>query len=557
MENQRVCASSRVLKLELSIVRALCESTDTPRSLAVHLLIRYEEWAQLMALQCDHSHYNDIDRFTLDYQVTEALKKNPRVPLNVDRRAVAIKKFEEAEALCAQTNLRLASIDSFPSEMIKVQHHAASIISGILGPLTRSDLEFCESQMSFGPGSTTSVSGVVTRGRKFSSRVLHATPRVVDFGLHCLPAAWRRDVRGFDLRTYSKLTTVPKNAKTDRVICVEPDLNIFVQLGTGKLIRDKLRRSGLDLSSGQEVNRFMASKAVDWDLTTMDLSSASDLISREVVWLLLPDRWAELLWFSRVDKTQDSTTGKLYDLEKWSSMGNGYTFELETLLFWGIVRGCLRHLGLSEKLAVAYGDDLIFPSSALDLVTRALEFFGFRVNSEKTFGTGLFRESCGTDWFMGSDVRPFFLKAETNDLTSACYIYSNAITRVASRSYDQLARDSRFLPAWLRCFSAVSPSDRHRIPLGYGDEGFQSSFDEACPLVGRSKSGWQGYSFPIRRIGTVDTNEFEAGLYTSTLHQGRMSELPSYGREAMRGRTRPPVRRRGHVFAWPHLGAWV
>lgn len=589
MDIRPVKADARVFSLELSVLRALCESTDSPRSLAVFMLVKHEEWKQLMALECDPLHYNTVDGFRMDYQCTEMLKKCPRVPLGIDRAEVAIRKFEEAEVICKETNARLEL--PIPPDFRGPIHHAREIAYAVLGPLTGEDLELCESRMGFGPGSTTSVSGVVTRGRKFSTRVVDSTPRVMDFGLHCLPAGWRKNVLGFRPVHASKLITVPKNAKTDRVICVEPDLNIFVQLGIGRLIKSKLKRSGLDLTRGQEVNRFLASKAEDWDLTTMDLSMASDSISRGIVWLLLPDRWCNLLEFARVDKTACALNGKTYELEKWSSMGNGYTFELETLLFWSIVRGCLRHLGISEKMAVAYGDDLIFPSQATDLVTRTLNFLGFKVNTEKTFGKGPFRESCGTDWFMGRDVRPVFLRSTHHDFSTVCYIYGNAISRAAGRPLGDWYRDSRFLPAWLRCFTAPPPSHRHRIPRGFGDQGFESSFDDAVPSVGLH-SGYQRirYGFSYRRIRPVDTSAHSDGLLLALVQNERgegvnvrsdpnvnwqiaatdvplkrfpvlhsMVSLPdaTLGCEPLRGRFEEPSLGRGHVFAWPHLGPWL
>jgi len=56
-----------------------------------------------------------------------------------------------------------------------------------------------------------------------------------------------------------------------------------------------------------------------------------------------------------------------------------------------------------------YGDDIIVPSESYDMVSWALECFGFQVNPEKSFSTGPFRESCGTDAFAGTNVRPIFV----------------------------------------------------------------------------------------------------------------------------------------------------
>jgi len=53
-----------------------------------------------------------------------------------------------------------------------------------------------------------------------------------------------------------------------------------------------------------------------------------------------------------------------------------------------------------------YGDDIIVPVDTLVHVIRYLEAFGLKVNTDKTFGTGKFRESCGGDYYDGVDVTP-------------------------------------------------------------------------------------------------------------------------------------------------------
>jgi hypothetical protein len=328
-----VSHNSRVAKLEVGLLLSLCENIGSSRALTCYLLAKSGEWQQLLDLSCNPDDYLDSRSFEDDYQVTSLLQKNPRLPLSIDRRAVAISKFVAAEETCAQSNIRLSKFLKGeilpPPDVLVSISHAQNIIGKILGPLNRGKLAFCESKMRFGPGATTSVSGVVTQGKKYSHRTLDATPRVVDFRTFCFPPLWKEAVRSIRVSHCSKLTTVPKNAKTDRVICIEPDLNIFVQLGIGALIREQLKLSGLDLDT-QEWNRWLASQAIDLNLCTMDLSAASDTICREVVWTLLPFEWADLLHFARVDNT--SINGKIVPLHKWSSMGNGYTFELESLL---------------------------------------------------------------------------------------------------------------------------------------------------------------------------------------------------------------------------------
>jgi hypothetical protein len=96
-------------------------------------------------------------------------------------------------------------------------------------------------------------------------------------------------------------------------------------------------------------------------------------------------------------------------LEKFSSMGNGFTFELETLLFYAIAKAAG---GLQRDELSVYGDDIIIPTRCASDVLAALRFFGFTPNQRKTFVQGPFRESCGGDFFCGVDVTPYRLTKE-------------------------------------------------------------------------------------------------------------------------------------------------
>lgn len=387
-------------------------------------------------------------------------------------------------------------------------------------------------------------------GKKFSRRLYNSTSRLSDFAVFCKPSGWQT-LSSLEFRNSSKVRVVPKNAKTDRTICIEPDLNIYVQLGIGSVIREKLRKFGLDLNT-QEVNRRLAWQAsVDDSLCTMDLSMASDLISREAVWLLLPYRWVNLLHYARTDMYE--LNGETLTFHKWSSMGNGYTFELESLIFYGILLGCCEVGGWDGEV-VAYGDDLIFPKHLLSLVTRTLEFLGFRVNREKTFGKGPFRESCGTDWYMGRNVRPIFWKGQMDDSTYQTFSYANSLRRWAFRRNGGTSCDARVLPAWLRLFTSVPHRDRHRIPEGFGDVGFISNWDEATPRSSRGTNGWCGWSFsyryrpPQRRCVDVE------GALIRSLHSP--SDFDN-GIEPLRGRFEHQLTKRGHSLEWPHMGSWL
>lgn len=203
----------------------------------------------------------------------------------------------------------------------------------------------------------------------------------------------------------AKLGFVPKNAKTYRTVCVEPSLNVMFQLGVGEYLAQRLASVGVDIRDQTPNQRRALEGSLTGESATLDLSSASDTISRELVFELLPLDWATFLARGRSTKVI-LPGGKEICQEKFSSMGNGFTFPLETLIFWALAASCCS----SESDVTVYGDDIIVPSDRYLLTTEVLEAAGFSVNAKKSFSSGPFRESCGKDYFSGSDVRPYYPK---------------------------------------------------------------------------------------------------------------------------------------------------
>lgn len=554
MSAHGVIRSLPSVREEVTSALTLCENIGTVRSLTVYLLLKYGEWDQYVELDIDPSRYNSASDYGDDYLVTKVLSKLHTLPTSYDRRRKALEGFEAAEAVCASTNDRIDAMTKGelpPPDVLRCVHFAREHIRSILGELRKRDLIQIYESMRFGPGATTSLGGVVTLGKKFSSRSINTTSRLLDFALFCRPPGWRT-LNRISVRESSKVQVVPKSCKVDRTICIEPDLNIFVQLGIGAILRSRLKAHGLDLNT-QVKNQEAARKgSISDHLCTMDLSSASDLISREVVWHLLPERWCNLLHFARTD--QYELDGATRTFHKWSSMGNGYTFELESLIFYGILLGCCEVGGWTADEVLAYGDDLVFPSFLTDLVTRTLEFLGFRVNREKTFGSGRFRESCGTDWFDGINVRPVFFKGQHHDRPSQIYSYANSLRRWAIRKNSGLSADARVLPAWLGLFCSLPRRHRHRIPEGFGEVGFVSSWDEARPHAAFRDRGWCGWSFSYRSIPPLRRTVDLEGAYIRSLHSPTDFDE---GVEPLRGRYTAPLTKRGYVLTWPYVGPWL
>jgi len=218
-----------------------------------------------------------------------------------------------------------------------------------------------------------------------------------------------------------KVITVPKTLKTPRVIAMEPTAMQYAQQALLEVITEGFMESNhlrnLVSSHDQTPNRNLARDgSLSGNLATLDLSEASDRVSNLHVQLLLSHhphlRGAVDACRSR---TADIPYGYgLVPLRKFASMGSALCFPFEAMVFLTVVflgiEDELRHqLSLSDvkryigKVRV-YGDDIIVPVQFVRSVVSKLETFGYRVNAGKSFWTGKFRESCGKDYYDGTDV---------------------------------------------------------------------------------------------------------------------------------------------------------
>jgi hypothetical protein len=115
-------------------------------------------------------------------------------------------------------------------------------------------------------------------------------------------------------------------------------------------------------------------------------------------------------------------------MKKFAGMGNALTFPVQSVVFSAIcIAASLDKLGLYptysnvKRLARnirVYGDDIIVKTVYYDRVVEWIHSFGLKVNEDKSFGTGKFRESCGVDAYNGVDVTPLYLRKFTTDKAS-------------------------------------------------------------------------------------------------------------------------------------------
>jgi hypothetical protein len=559
-------------------------SLDCPRSLAVWLLFSNKEHQQLIDLTVEVGNYVNGHSFRNAYLATEFLSKSTFLTLNFDKKKVAFEKFKKYESLCKQTNDRFRNLSLDPlyrGANVELLSATRRKISHILGDLNPYEI-FRDAN--WGPGVTT-----LLKGEHVSSVNKFHEDNGITRDLYSLigdvfPVAyplWFEHLRRnsaeavpFSFQVGNSVVTVPKNAKTDRVIAVEPALNLWFQKSIGTMIRRRLLRSGIDLNHQSFNQEYARIGSITDSLATIDFSSASDSISRKVVEELLPPDWFKVMNAMRsvVGKQQK----EVIRWEKFSSMGNGFTFELESLIFLAAAQAVAEHLQ-DEGAIYIHGDDVIIPSPCVALFSSFSAFLGFNVNLEKTHVNSPFRESCGEHWYLGTNCKPIYLKDRLRTVETF-YKLANSVRMLAHRSNFNYGCDSRFRRCWVNLYRRVPKQIRFCVPAGKGDVGFISNFDEATPV--RSKNGIEGFHYLGVTTASVKSREFEgeglllASLWANTVlfdennhHRKvllcskgsphpRISPLGHGNHYDLRGRSRVRVSVM-HTLQWYNLGPWL
>nr|QDH87891.1 MAG: RNA-dependent RNA polymerase [Leviviridae sp.] len=565
-------------------------SLDCPRSLTVWLLFKLKEHDQLTSLDCHARDFNNPYAFRDAYVATSFLSKAKFLKTSFNLKDEAMKKFSQYEELCALTNNRFRNPALDPlnnGSNVWLLNAVRRKIAEILGDFSKEEF-VCRAN--WGPGNTTLIKGdKVSAINKFQYET-GITRDLYSFVQPWFGAAyplWNSSLsrtcgeNWYTLEVGNEIVTVPKNSKTDRPIAMEPGINSWFQKSLGSMIRRRLSRSGVDLQDQSINQRLSYAGSVFrnplFELATVDFSSASDSISTEVVRELLPPDWFQMLDLCRCKLGKFE--GKLVRWNKFSSMGNGFTFELESLIFFASALAVCEYLSVSDKKVSVYGDDVIIPSSAFNLFSSFSEFLGFRVNSKKSFSSGYFRESCGAHWFDGVDCKPIYLKERIRNV-EAIYKLANSVRRLAHRYGLNRSCDSRFLDTWTHLLLRIPEPLRLRVPESAGDTGLVSNFDEACPS--RARYGVEGFQYRALTTTGIFGEADGDGLLLARLwgmsagnpdgrnHQERdrtireyalrlEKNLPDMGygnRNPYRGRTKRSVST-SIVRQWYNFGQWI
>jgi len=457
----------------------------------IAVLLRKGKFADLLDFEVDYSRLT-VYQARFVRQALACFQKLEFLEVGIDKRLVALSTFEDSEKRCFETNRLFRAWSSgrvsFRSDVERVLFRAQQKIARVLGEVPSTDVL----RPRFGPGATTltkkreaSIKQKLEAGfscseelAPYAAKLMALLPAFVD-AHSVLDITEDDDERSIVPIVIHEgaISFVLKNAKTHRSVETQPVLNGMFQLAIGDYMSDRLRRFGLDLRDQTRNQRAACRGSVDGALATLDLKSASDLIAIELVAHLLPVDWFNVLFALRTGTTRVQG-GDPIKLEKMSTMGNGYTFPLESLIFWALSESATMETCPSRADEVeVYGDDIIVPTESVSLVKEVLTACGFVLNDKKSYWTGPFRESCGADFLSGIDIRPVYVK---EILTPASlFTLHNGFLR---RGMLQLAE-------WVR--SRIHPALAIVGPEGYGDGHLVSDdWDKRPSHRSKGFAGW-------------------------------------------------------------------
>lgn len=370
-----------------------------------------------------------------------------------DPLAAAFADWEYTEHRCKRTNQKLVALQkrlltgTKPVPFLRELTRLREYIAYVVGP--EPDIDEVVSSFKYGPGTSVGVSGSAT---DYLTK-LHSwdvTERAIPLAVQALirdGSVW--DLLSFDYRAprtpellervakeiegtlrgsvtnHDKLSFVYKKATMSRSIGIQPTISGGLQLGVDAYYKRLLaERAFMDLTD-QTVNQRLARKgSQDWrnpgTFATLDKSSASNLVAKGLITLGFPSAHRELLFSLRTPSYLPykgmKGEGKTRAYHMYAGMGNGTTFSVETLVFAAMCYAVSDlespHQNRGNSVFSVYGDDVAIRGDLAQRYIDFAEFLGLKINRSKSFFEGPFRESCGSDYWDGVNVRPTYVPGD-------------------------------------------------------------------------------------------------------------------------------------------------
>lgn len=217
-------------------------------------------------------------------------------------------------------------------------------------------------------------------------------------------------IRVEPITTATRITVVPKDWRGGRVIGMEPSWNMVLQQGVKSLLM--YQTSHLVPYHDQGKQRARLYGVYELPLATVDLSNASDYVSVELAYDLIPG-----VWFDLLDRTRTPRyllpDGTIHRTESIALMGNACCFPvLSCVTLVLALTSATFALGfspsrtnlriLTQRYGIqTFGDDLVVPKECEHELMAVFAQAGLVVNHDKS-GFGSFRETCGLFHFEGS-----------------------------------------------------------------------------------------------------------------------------------------------------------
>nr|UJQ84928.1 MAG: hypothetical protein 3 [Leviviridae sp.] len=246
----------------------------------------------------------------------------------------------------------------------------------------------------------------------------------------------------------ARLIAVPKTAKGPRLIAAEPSEHMYVQKFTAKWLEDRINSTiigkFIDFRDQSKSGDLVLQASLDKKLSTIDLSMASDRLSLWVVERIFRNNPSILKAFhaSRTRWLHDPLTGEVIKLKKFASQGTALTFPIQSIVFLCLAlavscKGSPTDYNLRKLVGKVrtFGDDIILPSDGYVSMVDLLHTLNLKVNVEKSFSNGYFRESCGVDAFKGYDVTPVKPKTTIPDGPASCQAVLDTINNLFYKGY--------------------------------------------------------------------------------------------------------------------------
>jgi len=368
--------------------------------------------------------------------IGESIKDFPRLD---ERHQFAISEFLEDNDRCFQYNssFSLSRMSVFTQGIFG---ELQTLLSKVLDHPSGSclNLQAVFQNMRSGPGKSSDVQGFSSTYAKLcDGPMTFSSPAVASAYKACMLStrlsytteAVRKSLYGEldNFNSQAHFLSVRKTNEKNRGICTQPSGNMVLQLATHEILSGVLRQAfDCDLSTQQELNRKLAYYGSlgqkswlthSWSFCTADLSRASNF-PWVLVQKLCPELWVK--WLKLIRSPAMVVEGQEVKKHMCSTMGNGFTFSLMTVLLSAIVKVLYRAADLPEydtapngvvtKTWAVYGDDIIVDKRVFNALKIVLHDLGFLLNSNKSFSSGFFRESCGADYYDGYPVRPVFVE---------------------------------------------------------------------------------------------------------------------------------------------------